>query len=86
MPPLTLGEQARSNSPYNGTKSGAYNYIDHLATMHTTRRKINRWPMVLFFDITDIAGIASCILWLNNYPDWNISHSTRRRRIFLTEP
>lgn len=47
--------------------------MDHFATMYTTRRKINRWPMVLFFNILDIAGIASYILWLGNNPDWKIS-------------
>lgn len=69
---------------YNGTKSGVDN-MDHLATMHTTRRKINRWPMVLFFNILDIAGIAAFILWLGNNPEWQFSQGTRRRRIFLTE-
>ena len=32
---------------YNATKSGVDN-LDHLATMHTSRRKVNRWPMTLF--------------------------------------
>jgi len=78
-----------SNKPeiilhYNGTKSGVDN-MDHLATMHTTRRKINRWPMVLFFNILDIAGIASYILWVGNNPDWQTLNATRRRRLFLTD-
>src|SRR5688572_11664990 len=78
-----------SNKPeiilhYNGTKSGVDN-MDHLATMHTTRRKINRWPMVLFFNILDIAGIASYILWVGNNPDWQTLNATRRRCLFLTD-
>ena len=69
---------------YNATKSGVDN-LDHLATMHTTRRKINRWPMVLFFNLLDVAGIASFIIWLANNPDWKASEGRRRRRLFLTE-
>jgi len=70
---------------YNATKSGVDNLIDHLSTMHTTRRKINRWPMVLFFNLLDVAGIASFIIWLANSPDWKASEGRRRRRLFLTE-
>jgi Transposase IS4 len=69
---------------YNEMKSGVDN-MDHLATMYTTRRKINRWPMVLFFNILDITGIASYILWRGNNPDWKISQGRRQRRLFLTE-
>lgn len=69
---------------YNHTKSGVDN-LDHLATMHTSRRKINRWPMVLFFNMLDVAGIAAFIVWLGNFPDWKSSEGSRRRRVFLRE-
>ena len=59
--------------------------MDHLATIHTSRRKINRWPMCLFFNMLDIGGIAALIVWLGNNPDWKLSEGTRRRRSFLTE-
>lgn len=69
---------------YNATKSGVDN-LDHLATMHTSRRKTNRWPMCLFFNMLDVGGIAAFIVWLGNNPDWKASEGTRRRRIFLTD-
>ncbi|XP_013411025.1 piggyBac transposable element-derived protein 1-like [Lingula anatina] len=69
---------------YNNTKSGVDN-LDHLARMHTSRRKINRWPMVLFFNMVDIAGIAAFIIWLGNFPDWKSSEGSHRRRVFLRE-
>ena len=69
---------------YNANKSGVDN-MDHLATMHTSRRKINRWPMCLFFNMLDVRGIAAFIVWLGNNPDWKKSECTRRRCIFLTD-
>ncbi|XP_035664217.1 piggyBac transposable element-derived protein 4-like [Branchiostoma floridae] len=81
-----IGEQQKPEiiMHYNATKSGVDN-LDHLATMHTCRRKINRWPMVLFFNLLDVAGIASLIVFLGNFPDWNLSACSRRRRLFLRE-
>jgi len=52
---------------YNSTKSGVDN-LDHLATMYTSRRKVNRWPMVLFLNTVDVAAIAAFILWLSVNP------------------
>jgi len=69
---------------YNATKSGVDN-MDHLATLYTSRRKTNRWPLVLFFNMLDIAAIAACILWLTTNPDWKSSEGKRRRGIFLRE-
>jgi hypothetical protein len=69
---------------YNATKSGVDN-MDHLATVHTSRRKTNRWPMALFYNLLDVGGIAAFIVWLGNNPNWKESEGTRRRRIFLTE-
>ena len=35
---------------YNSAKSGVDN-LDHLATMYTSRRKVNRWPVALFGNV-----------------------------------
>jgi hypothetical protein len=48
---------------YNATKSGVEN-MDHLATLFTARRKTNRWPLVLFLNMTDVAGIAAYLVRL----------------------
>jgi len=69
---------------YNKTKSEV-DHMDHLATVHTSRRKINRWPMCLFFNMLDVGGIAAFIVWLGNDPDWKLSEGTWRRHIFLTD-
>lgn len=57
-------------------------WITWLQCTSQEEKSIRTCAMVL---IVDIAGIASYILWLGNNPDWNLSQSTRRQRIFLTE-
>ena len=52
---------------YNATKSGVNN-LDHLSTMYTTRRKVNRWPVVLFGNFIDVGAVAAFIIWLVNFP------------------
>ena len=69
---------------YNDTKSGV-DSLDHSATMHTSHCMINRWPMVLFFNMIDVAGIAAFIIWLGNFPKWKSSEGTRRHCVFLRE-
>ena len=53
---------------YNATKSGVNN-LDYLFTMHTTRRKVNRWPVVLFGNCIDVGDVAAFIIWLVNFPE-----------------
>lgn len=40
--------------------------MDKLA--YTVRRKCNRWQMTLFFNMLNIAGISSFIIWILNHP------------------
>ena len=69
---------------YNSTKSGVDN-LDHLATMYTCRRKVNRWPVALFANVVDVGAVAAFIIWMGNFPQWKISEGKRRRRLFLSE-
>ena len=69
---------------YNSAKSGVDN-LDHLATMFTSRRKVNRWPVALFGNVVDIRAVAAFVIWLGNFPQWKISEGKRRRRLFLSE-
>ena len=69
---------------YNSAKSGVDN-LDHLATMYTSRRKVNRWPVALFGNVVDVGAAAAFIVWLGNFPQWKISEGKRRRRLFLSE-
>ena len=57
---------------YNSTKSVLDN-LDHLTKIYTSRRKINLWPVALFGNVVDIGAVAAFIVWLGNFPQWQIS-------------
>ena len=69
---------------YNAHKGGVDN-MDHLVGTYSVKRKSSRWPLVLFFNIIDIAAIAAYVVWLCNFPDWRINKRLSRRRFFLKE-
>jgi hypothetical protein len=69
---------------YNACKSGVDN-LDHLVTLYTSRRKTNRWPMVLFWNMIDVATVSALILWLGNNAQWKVSEGRRRRNLFLRQ-
>uniref|UniRef100_A0A1B6HM46 PiggyBac transposable element-derived protein domain-containing protein n=1 Tax=Homalodisca liturata TaxID=320908 RepID=A0A1B6HM46_9HEMI len=64
---------------YNMTKSGV-DVVDKLCTTYSTSRKTNRWPLVLFFRILDLAGVNSLVLFNSNVPQNKLS-----RKSFLEE-
>ena len=72
------------NIYYNKTKGGV-DTLDQMAHAFTTRRKTNRWPVAQFFNLIDICGIASSIIWIKTYPNWNSSKQKLRRRLFLRD-
>lgn len=50
---------------YNVTKAGV-DTVDKLCSTYTCARKCNRWPLIVFFRILDIAGINSFVLFKAN--------------------
>jgi hypothetical protein len=64
---------------YNECKSGVDN-MDKLVGTFSCRRKIDRWPMTVFFNMIDVAGVGALVIWLYNNPGVN---SARSRRNFL---
>jgi Transposase IS4 len=66
---------------YNSKKSGVDN-LDHLIGLYTCRRKTRRWPLTLFFNIVDTAGVASYVIWCAMHPDYQVG-KTHKRRLYL---
>ena len=54
---------------YNEKKRGVDN-IDHFASIFTCHRKTNRWPMVLFYNMLGVAGVAAFGVCVSLKPDW----------------
>ncbi|CAF4508979.1 unnamed protein product, partial [Rotaria sp. Silwood2] len=68
---------------YNQTKFGV-DVVDQCINNYTCRRITRRWPMIVFFNMIDIAAINSLNIWLDQNPDWNVGKKCFRR-LFLEE-
>ncbi|CAF0991562.1 unnamed protein product [Adineta steineri] len=68
---------------YNQTKFGG-DVADQCINNYTCRRITRRWPMIVFFNMVDIAAINSLNIWLDQNPDWNAGKKYVRR-LFLEE-
>ena len=60
---------------YNATKGGVDTF-DQMAHRFTCKRKTNRWPLVIFMNMLDAAGIAAFTLWTKKCP----SHGDMKRK------
>lgn len=66
---------------YNNTKGGV-DTLDKLASNYSCRRKTNRWPIIVFYNILDISAINAFVLFLKINPTYkmNLLH---KRRLFI---
>lgn len=62
---------------YNRTKGGV-DTVDKMCETYNVARGTNRWPMVIFYSLMNVAGINTFIIYLQNNPNKKIS-----RRVFL---
>ena len=57
---------------------------DHLAGAYSVKLNSNRWPVVVFCNIRDIAAISSYVVrWLSNFPNWRILKHLSHRCFYL---
>ncbi|KAM4036366.1 LOW QUALITY PROTEIN: piggyBac transposable element-derived protein 4-like [Anomaloglossus baeobatrachus] len=68
---------------YNATK-GAVDTLDQLIGTYTCKRKTNRWPMVIFYNMLDVSAYNAFVLWKEIDPNWN-KNILYKRRLFLEE-
>ncbi|XP_061747885.1 piggyBac transposable element-derived protein 4-like [Nerophis ophidion] len=68
---------------YNKTKGGV-DTTDQMVGTYTCKRQTQRWPMVLWYNIIDIATLNSYTFFTAQHPDFK-SGITNARRIFLKE-
>ncbi|XP_046384823.1 piggyBac transposable element-derived protein 4-like [Ischnura elegans] len=66
---------------YNSTKFGV-DTVDQMARQYSVKRGTRRWPLTIFFDIVDLAGINAYQMYLRKYPSFRGKNSRRR---FLLE-
>lgn len=68
---------------YNKTKGGV-DAMDQMAHSFTVKRKTKRWPLVIFFDMVDLAGIAGRVVWSQAFPTNRFAHRDNRQ-LFLIQ-
>ena len=71
---------------YDETK-GSVDKLVEMVNKFTCTRETNSWPLALFFNMLDVAGVAAQVIWTCNFPNWENSPRGRiqkdRRKIFL---
>lgn len=67
---------------YNKTK-GAVDTTDKMVKQYSARRISNRWPMAIFGQLLDVAGINSFILWGLKFPEKQLGSKDLRRKFLL---
>lgn len=55
--------------------------MDQMVSAYTCKLGINRWPLTMFYNVLDIAGLASFLIYNDLQP---VKQSNKRRK-FLTE-
>ncbi|KAL8572469.1 hypothetical protein ACOMHN_005615 [Nucella lapillus] len=68
---------------YNSTK-GAVDTLDKMAHAYTVKRKTNRWPMVMFSNIMDLATIAARRIWQIRFPGDPLGNGDARAAFIRT--
>ena len=68
---------------YNATK-GAVDAMDKMAYAFAAKRVTKRWPMVLFFNVTDLSTIAARVAWMKKFPDHNPAIKDSRQQFIIT--
>ncbi|KAK3789601.1 hypothetical protein RRG08_061653 [Elysia crispata] len=63
---------------YNSTKDGV-DSLDLMAHSMTTKRQTKRWPIVVFFNILDMASVASNVIFKIKFPEHKLSNHDNRR-------
>lgn len=68
---------------YNEHKGGV-DTLDKMLRGYTCKRKTNRWPMVVWFNMIDVAAFAAFRLYESCHPAWN-NNKSEKRKVFLKE-
>lgn len=68
---------------YNSTKGGV-DTADQMLRCYSTKRKTNRWPVVVFYNMLDVACLNAFVLWMHLDMEWCKSKS-HKRRLFLIQ-
>ncbi|KAK3741233.1 hypothetical protein RRG08_015592 [Elysia crispata] len=64
---------------YISTKGG----VDQMAHAYTIKRRLKRWPLVMFYNIIDLRPIATRVFWQASVPSDKLSHDDNRQLFII---
>lgn len=59
-------------------------WLNKMLRGYTCKRKTNRWPMVMWYNMLDVAAFAAFRLYQSCHPTWNTNKS-ENRKLFLKQ-
>ncbi|KAL6455001.1 hypothetical protein MHYP_G00102710 [Metynnis hypsauchen] len=68
---------------YNKTKGGV-DTMDQMVSNYTCQRRTRRWPMVLWFNVLDVATLNAYTNFTAQHPDY-MGGASNARRLFIKE-
>ncbi|XP_067111143.1 piggyBac transposable element-derived protein 4-like [Osmerus mordax] len=68
---------------YNLNKGGVDN-LDKVITAYSCKRKMARWPLVIFNNIVDVCSYNAFVIWREVNPNW-MPRKRNKRRFFLEQ-
>ena len=69
---------------YNQTKAGV-DTLDQVIRFYSVRRRTRRWPLVIFYNILDIACYNALQIFTLKYKEFKLKHGKRPRRTFISD-
>lgn len=67
---------------YNKTKGGV-DSLDQMAHSFSVKRKTKRWPLVIVFNMIDLAGVAARVVWSQAFPTDRYAHQDNRQQFLI---
>lgn len=78
----TVARKPKMILDYNRTKGGV-DRMDQMLSTYSTKRKTNRWPLAFFYNMIDVAALASYIIYMEHHQ--SLKTKSGSRKVFLKD-
>uniref|UniRef100_UPI00358EDC05 piggyBac transposable element-derived protein 4-like n=1 Tax=Myxine glutinosa TaxID=7769 RepID=UPI00358EDC05 len=84
----SVQEESKKKKPdiityYNSTKGGV-DLMDKMVRTYSCKRQTRRWPMVMWYNVMDVAHLNAYVLFTSQHPEFHPG-ANYKRRLFLKE-
>lgn len=78
----STGEKPEIILYYNETKAGV-DTVDQMCRYYSTKVATRRWPLIIFFNMLDIAALNAFTVYCRVHPEFLLKHAKTARSQFL---